>query len=106
LVGVQQKLKSVLPNKVKLGQNYPNPFNPTTTIEFSIPKSEFVTLKIYNLLGQKVATLVNKKQQVGRYQVQWDASPASGGQGFPSGIYYYMIRSGDYRQVKKMLLVR
>ena len=83
-----------------LKQNYPNPFNPITTISYQVLKASEVELTIYNLLGQKVATLVSEKQQAGQHQVKWDAT------GFPSGIYYYMIKAGEFRQVKKMVLVR
>jgi len=89
-----------------LHQNYPNPFNPTTTITYQVPKSGKVELSIYNLLGRKVVTLVSENQTAGQYQVKWDASPASGGQGFASGIYYYVIKAGEFRQVKKMVLVK
>jgi hypothetical protein len=99
----------------ELGQNYPNPFNPTTTIEFSIPKAEFVTLKIYNILGEEVTTLVSERLTAGQYKYQWDAS------GLPSGVYFYKLEavhpstsspkeSGQagqgFVQTKKMLLIR
>jgi len=83
-----------------LSQNYPNPFNPTTTIEISIPKPEFVTLKIYNLLGQEVSTLVSDKLTPGEYKYNWDAS------GFASGIYYYKLKVGSFVQTKKLLLTK
>lgn len=84
-----------------LSQNFPNPFNPTTTIEFSIPKSEFVTLKIYNVLGQEAATLISESMQAGNYRTEWDAS------GFASGVYYYHIKAGgEFQEVKKMILIR
>ena len=89
-----------LPLSFMLDQNYPNPFNPSTTITYQVPNPAEVELSIYNLLGQKVATLVSKKQPAGQYQVEWDAS------GLASGIYYYMIKAGEFRQVKKMVLVR
>jgi hypothetical protein len=89
------------PSEFMLSQNYPNPFNPTTTIEFSIPKGEFVTLKIFNVLGQEAATLVSENMQAGNYQVEWDAS------GFASGVYYYYITAGgEFQEVKKMILIR
>jgi hypothetical protein len=84
----------------QLFQNYPNPFNPKTVIRYALPVTCYVDLSIYNLIGQKVATLVSEKQQTGQYQVQWDAS------GFASGIYYYCINAGEFKQVKKMILVR
>ena len=87
-------------SKYSLSQNYPNPFNPKTVISYQLPKSSDVELSIYNLLGQKVATLVNKKQAVGSYMVEWDAS------GFATGVYYYRIEASDFQQVKKMVLIK
>jgi hypothetical protein len=88
------------PKAFTLSQNYPNPFNPTTTISYQLPKACQVEMSIYNLLGQKVAVVVAKKQAAGQYQLQWDAS------GFASGIYYYKIQAGEFVQVKKMVLIR
>ena len=101
------------PKMFVLNQNYPNPFNPTTNIEFSIPKTEFVNLKIYNLLGQEVATLVSDKLTPGKYKYTWDASD------FASGIYFYKIEIGgpsagspteragqSFVQTKKLILIR
>jgi uncharacterized delta-60 repeat protein len=89
-----------VPVKFVLEQNYPNPFNPTTTIEFSIPGSEFVTLKIYNTLAQEIATLVSERLTAGKYKYEWDAN------GLASGVYLYRIQAGDYVEVRKMLLLR
>jgi hypothetical protein len=83
-----------------LNQNYPNPFNPMTTIKYQLPINSDVELSIYNLLGQKIATLVSEKQKAGYHQVEWDAS------GFASGIYYYRIEAGEFQDVKKMILIR
>jgi hypothetical protein len=91
---------NLMPKEFMLSQNYPNPFNPTTTIGFSIPKSEFVTLKIYNLLGQEVATLISENLQGGHYQIGWDASQMA------SSVYYYLINAGEFQEVKKMILIR
>jgi uncharacterized protein (TIGR02145 family) len=87
-------------NSPNLIQNYPNPFNPSTTIEFTISKTVFVTLKIYNLLGQEIETLISKQHNAGSYTFEWDAT------GHSSGIYMYSIEAGDYREVKKMLLLK
>jgi hypothetical protein len=92
------KLK--LPTQFSLSQNYPNPFNPTTTIEFALPKSEFVTLKIYNLLGQEVTELVAKRLTAGNYKYTWDAGSLS------SGVYYYKIEAGSYIQARKLILLK
>jgi hypothetical protein len=86
--------------KFHLEQNYPNPFNPKTIINYEIPITNYVDLSIYNLLGQKVATLVDEEQNAGTYQVEWDAS------GFSSGIYLYKITAGEFQAVKKMVLLR
>lgn len=83
-----------------LEQNYPNPFNPATMINYSIPQDGFVNLSVYNLLGEKVATLINSNQKAGRYEVNFDASK------FASGVYFYSIEAGSYKSVKKMLLMK
>ncbi len=83
-----------------LSQNYPNPFNPTTTIEFAIKKAGKVNLSVYNVAGQKVATLINQKMNAGKGAVTFDATQ------FASGVYFYQITAGDFKQVKKMLLVK
>jgi hypothetical protein len=83
-----------------LSQNYPNPFNPTTTISYQIPTDGFVTLKVYDVLGKEVATLVNGPKTSGRYNVQFDGSSLS------SGIYFYKISAGDYTNTKKLILMK
>lgn len=87
-------------NSYKLEQNYPNPFNPVTKINYSIPKSSNVNISIYDILGQKVVSLVSEKQDAGKYSVDFDASELS------SGIYYYKIEAGKFTSTKKMTLVR
>jgi len=89
-----------VPTSYNLEQNYPNPFNPMTNIKFQMPNSGFVQLKIFNLLGQEVATLVNEKLQPGTYKVDWDAT------NYPSGVYYYKLIAGDYAETKKMVLIK
>jgi hypothetical protein len=91
---------SGVPHNFELSQNYPNPFNPTTEIKYSIPKSGIVTLKVYNLLGQEVAALVNQEQKPGNYTVNFDASKLA------SGVYMYRIQSGDFSLTKKMVLLK
>jgi hypothetical protein len=100
VVSVQELLPAGIPNSYSLSQNYPNPFNPSTNIQYSIPKSELVSLKIYNLLGQEVATLVEGNQTAGTYVATFDASRLS------SGIYFYRLMSGGYVEVGKMLLLK
>ena len=90
-----------LPTIFALNQNYPNPFNPRTAIEFSIPKTGYVTLKMYDLLGQEVATLVSDRLTPGNYKYPWDAS------GFATGVYYYKIEAGGgFIQTRKLLLIK
>jgi hypothetical protein len=89
-----------IPIEFALQQNYPNPFNPSTMINYQLPMISDVELSIYNLLGQKIKTLVSERQEAGSHQVEWDAS------GFSSGVYYYKINAGEYQAVRKMILVR
>jgi len=88
------------PEEFSLKQNYPNPFNPSTTIKFQIPTSEFITLKVYNILGEEVATLVSKKLNIGNHTYTFD------GKNLASGIYYYQLVAGDYREVRKMIMLK
>jgi len=83
-----------------LEQNFPNPFNPSTTIRYSIPISEFVTLKVYDVLGNEVATLVNEEKPVGTYEVEFSSERLS------SGIYYYELRAGQFTQTRKMIILK
>ena len=99
-VGVDDRNKSELPKEFFLLQNYPNPFNPQTKISYSVPKESFITLKVYDLLGREVATLVNEKKPVGEYSVPWNADNV------PSGIYFYKLSAGDFIQTKKMILMK
>ncbi len=91
---------SELPAGYTLSQNYPNPFNPTTMIKFSVPETGFVTLKVYNTLGQEVATLVNEEKRAGSYEVDFNASNLA------SGVYMYTLSAGKVTLSKKMLLVK
>jgi Secretion system C-terminal sorting domain len=86
--------------KYFLNQNYPNPFNPSTIIAYSIPASSNVTLKVYNVLGKLVTTLVNKYQQAGSYRVYFDASFLS------NGVYFYRLQAGNFSATNKMLLLK
>ncbi len=90
----------IKPDKFELNQNYPNPFNPTTKIKYSIPKTSNVELKVFDILGRKVAELVNEEKPAGNYTVDFNASKLS------SGIYFYRITSGNFTQVKKMILLK
>jgi hypothetical protein len=88
------------PDGFVLNQNYPNPFNPSTTIEFNVPKSEFVELKVYNILGKEITTLVSKKLNQGNHTYTFNRKNLA------SGIYYYQLVAGEYREVKKMILIK
>lgn len=89
-----------VPFNYSLYQNYPNPFNPTTTIRYQLPKPGFVTLKIYDVLGKNVKTLVSKEQQSGMYRVMFDASKLA------SGVYYFRLHVNHFTKVKKMLVLK
>ena len=91
---------NTLPAKFELYQNYPNPFNPTTTIKYSLEKTEHVTLKVYDELGNVVKTLVNGNKDAGRYSLEFN------GAGLASGIYYYRITAGSFSEVKKLMLLK
>jgi len=92
--------KNVLPQEYLISQNYPNPFNPSTTISYALPKSEMVTIRIYNILGQMVRTLVNQNESAGTHTVSFKADDLT------SGIYFYSIQAGSFNQVKKMMLLK
>ncbi len=92
--------EDLLVTEYGLSQNYPNPFNPTTTISYQIPEDSFVSLKVYDITGQEVATLVNKEQTTGKYKVSFDASSLS------SGVYLYRIQSGSFTKSIKMILLK
>ena len=105
ITGVKGK-ESKVPVMYSLNQNYPNPFNPTTTISYNIPSRSQVTLTIYNMVGQKIRTLVsNKMQEPGAYSVQWD-SRNNQGQVVPSGVYLYRIEASHFVSTKKMVLLK
>ena len=91
---------SNIPKEYSLKQNYPNPFNPSTNIQYDLPKDNFVTIKIYDLLGKEVLILVNEEKTAGSYIISFNASNLS------SGIYYYKIKAGSFEQVRKMILLK
>ena len=86
--------------RLKLFQNYPNPFNPTTIIRYQLPQGRNVLLKVYDILGREVATLVNEVKPPGTYTVQFDAS------GLASGMYFYRLDAGHFMCVRKLMLLR
>ena len=99
LTGVATQTTSV-PNKFALSQNYPNPFNPSTQISYVLAAKGLATLKVYNIIGQEVATLVNSVETAGSHEVKFDASRLS------SGVYFYTLRSGNSIETMKMLLMK
>jgi len=95
-----QKYSETLPKKFKLHQNYPNPFNPTTKIDFELPYDCNVMVKIYDIIGREIETLLNGKKASGYYTLDFTVNNLS------SGIYFYRISAGDFSEVKKMLLIK
>ena len=89
-----------VPLTYSLGQNFPNPFNPSTSIEYVLPKGSFVSLKIYNVIGEEVATLVSGVKSTGIHKAEWR------GDGFSSGVYFYRLDTGDFIRTKKLILLR
>jgi photosystem II stability/assembly factor-like uncharacterized protein len=100
VVGIRESNDNTLPERFTLDQNYPNPFNPTTRIRYSLPTSAHVSLKVYNIAGQEVATLVNERQATGTHEAIFEADE------LPGGIYFYKLTSGSFGQTKKMLLIK
>jgi hypothetical protein len=100
ITGVDIERNPTIVDHFSLAQNYPNPFNPATTVRYTLPSSEFVTVKIYNVLGQEVERLVHEQQQPGEYTVRYDASRLT------SGIYFYQLQAGSFTEVRKMLLLK
>ena len=99
VVSVEQ-IADLLPESFQLKQNYPNPFNPSTTIEFDLLNNGHVTLSVYNVLGRRVATLIDERLTTGAYKTNFDASP------FPNGVYYYTLETGSFKSTKKMILLK
>jgi len=89
-----------LPTSFSLQQNYPNPFNPATSIKYSIPKSGIVIIKVFDVLGRKISTLVNEYKLAGNYSVQFNAAKST------SGVYFYRMESGSFTQTKKLLILK
>jgi hypothetical protein len=98
--GVDAPPDQGIPKRFALEQNYPNPFNPTTAISYQLPAFGNVVLKVYNVLGREVATLVNEKQAAGKYSVTWNAAS------MPSGVYFYRLQAGAHSGTKKLVLLK
>lgn len=98
--GTSVQYTKMIAAEYSLQQNYPNPFNPSTTISYRIAANTFVTLKIFDVVGREITTLVNQQQAIGEYQTTFNASTLS------SGIYFYRLNAGNYSQMKKMVLIK
>ncbi len=91
-----------LPTAFKLDQNYPNPFNPTTTINYSVPKTSFVIIKVYDVLGNELKTLVNEEKKAGNYRTQLNTASKQ----WASGVYFYRMSAGGFTETKKLILMK
>jgi hypothetical protein len=89
-----------LPTDFGLEQNYPNPFNPATNIMYTVPGREYINLTVYNILGEKIATLVDEEKAPGKYTVTFDGSR------LPSGVYFYRVHAGRFNETREMVLVK
>jgi hypothetical protein len=99
--------ESLVPKEYSLSQNYPNPFNPSTRIQYALSDKQFVQLKVFDVLGNEVATLINEEKATGNYSVDFNASNLPGGKaGLPSGVYLYKIQAGSFVETKKMILLK
>ena len=98
LTGIDEE--EIIPEAFELRQNYPNPFNPSTTIEFALPRAVKVQLRIYDVLGRTVGTLVDEKMPAGRYEIRFEA------RNLPTGMYFYRIQADRFVEIRKMLLVK
>lgn len=105
IVSVDQDADPMIPREYMLAQNYPNPFNPSTVIRFALPRSGNMSLKIYNIVGQEVSSLVEGYLPAGAFRATWDGTDMSG-QAVSSGIYLYRLKAGDYVEIRKMLLMK
>jgi len=97
---VEDYSSTILPDKYDLNQNYPNPFNPSTKIKYQIPELSIVTLKVFDVLGNEITTLVKELKPTGFYEITWDA------ENLPSGVYFYQLKAGDFLSTKKMILMK
>jgi photosystem II stability/assembly factor-like uncharacterized protein len=97
---VEEEQIGEIPTEFLLSQNYPNPFNPSTKIKYSVPQTSQVQIKVFDVLGNEIETLVNEEKSVGTYELTWNAAS------FPSGVYFYQLKAGDYISTKKMILLK
>ncbi|MCH8874966.1 T9SS type A sorting domain-containing protein [candidate division KSB1 bacterium] len=98
-------MDDTLPESFVLNQNYPNPFNPSTTIEYSLSIDAHAVVRVYNLQGQEIVTLINEKKDRGTYSITWDGRNANG-QPVASGFYYFHLKAADFSATRKMILLR
>jgi photosystem II stability/assembly factor-like uncharacterized protein len=97
---VEEEVIDILPTDYSISQNYPNPFNPSTTFRYSIPQTSKVVIKVYDILGKEIASLMNEDKSVGTYELTWNA------ENLPSGVYFYQLKAGDFISTKKMILLK
>jgi Secretion system C-terminal sorting domain len=100
VTSVKEEQTNVLPTEFMLSQNYPNPLNPSTKIRYSVPRSSNVMIKVFNILGAEIETLVNEEKSAGTYELTWNAA------NLPSGVYFYRIQAGSFVATKKMMLLK
>ena len=100
IVSVDNETDVLMPGAYHLYQNYPNPFNPSTYISYQLPKSDFVTLKVFDVLGREIKTLVNKYQDAGKHSIEFNAATLA------SGMYIYRIYAGTFNDTKKLLFLK
>jgi hypothetical protein len=106
-VGIVDTSTLPIPTKTTLSQNYPNPFNPTTAISYQLSAVGHTTLKVYDVLGREVATLVNEVKQPGVYSVHWNARlPGGQATGIASGVYFYRLQAGSFTETRKLVVLR
>jgi len=97
---VEEEQIDKMPTEFLLSYNYPNPFNPSTKIKYSVPQSSNVVIKVYDILGNEIETLVNEEKSAGSYELTWNAK------GLSSGVYFYQLRAGSFVETKKMVLIK
>jgi len=106
IVSVKEDKKNITPTEFSLSQNYPNPFNPVTSIQYSVINSQHVSLKVYDMLGNEVAMLVNEEKPPGSYQVSFNTQQTTNNRQLSSGVYFYQLRTGSFVQTKKMIILK
>jgi len=105
VVGIKNENNDI-PSEFSLSQNYPNPFNPETVIGYQLAVNSKVSLKVYDVLGNEVAILVNEEKPAGKYQVNFNAQQTTNNQQLSSGVYFYQLRAGQFVQTKKFVLIK